>query len=168
MNQIEKGYDKVDRPVKVIDDGGNIRFAKDRSRRIAAILTASCESLAIRKDFKACPITATYEYDYALRWAMCCEISNVTLSELNAMRELLGTFVGSDQMKLQKSLDCLSFDFGGDAVIDAKNGCLKIEAIMRVPATAVVDQAKISAALSENGFVDVARQQANPTPEQEA
>ena len=150
MNQMEKGYDKVDRGIAVSDESGNIRFAR-RCSKIAAKITANCcDSINVVKCFKQLPLKDNYEYLFALKWTLRCGIESATVYELNSLNDLLNAFVGEDQEKLNGCSCC--FDTFSGGAIDFKNGDIKFECLAHFPATAIVDAERIADTLKKMGF----------------
>jgi len=152
MNQIEKGYDKCDRGIQVNKpaDGGPIRFASKQGK-IASVITAAAEELRIEKTYKQLSSSSRNNYRFALRWSLFGELDGSTLEDLNIVRELLGNRVGTDQMKLQPTFNT-NFEYCGDAVIDFKQSCIRIDAIVSFECNIVTDVKEITGFLSKLGF----------------
>ena len=152
MNQMEKGYDKCDRGIKVNkpEDGGPIRFASKQSR-IASTITASAEELKIEKTYKQLSSSSRNNYRFALRWSLFGNLDGSTLEDLNIVRELLANRVGNDQTKLYPTFKT-DFEYQGDAVIDFKKSCIKIDAIVSFECNIVTDVQQITEFLGKLGF----------------
>ena len=152
MNQIEKGYDKCDRGIKVNkpEDGGPIRFAS-KQNRIASLITASAEEFRIEKTYKQLSSSSRNNYRFALKWSLMGNLDGSTLQDLNIVRELLANRVGSDEAKLNPTFNT-DFEYCGDAVIDFKQSCIKINAIVTFECNIVTDVKEITEFLGKLGF----------------
>lgn len=120
MNQMEKGYDKVQRGITVNKSDDGIKFAKIASRIIKAYV-----------DFKIDKVYKRLENGLiALKWSLagslCYEIS---LSQINILNELLMSEVDSDLRKF--SYDICEYKYCGDAVIDFSNHDLHVEYLLQ-------------------------------------
>lgn len=152
MNQMEKGYENCDRGIKVNkpEDGGNIRFSSKQGR-IASLITASAEEFKIEKTYRQLSSSSRNNYRFALRWTINGNLDGSTLEDLNIVRELLANRVGSDQAKLHPTFNT-EFEYCGDAVIDFKKSCIRIDAIVSFECNIVTDVKEITGFLGKLGF----------------
>ena len=152
MNQIDKGYDKCDRGIKVNkpDNGGNIRFSSAQSR-IASIITASAEEFKIEKTYRQLSSSSRNNYRFALRWSLFGNLDGSTLEDLNIVKELLGNRVACDQSKLSPTFNT-DFEYQGDATIDFRQSCIKIDAVVSFECNIVTDVKQITDFLGKLGF----------------
>ena len=122
MNQIEKGYDKCDRGIKVDNtDPEHKRFAS-----LATDLAA--ESIVIGKFYGVDPTNG----DFYLEWDLCCDgATECSLGEINSVVEFLESKSDADWQRL--SLACPGIDFAGltDAMVSFATGCIYKRAVLK-------------------------------------
>ena len=142
MNQMEKGFDNIDRGVKIIkDDKGNIQFASvhpeqftnlyldKKVNKIASKIVYASEEIQIDKYYKQLDKDSTEKGYYALKWCLNGDLNGSTIEELGLVKELLFNKVNKDYSKLDIIFD-VDFDYYGEASVDFKNECIKIESII--------------------------------------
>jgi hypothetical protein len=160
MKQMEKGYDKCDRGIKTIkDENGTIRFAK--VDRIASLITASSDEFRIEKTYKQLSSSTRNNYRFALRWAVFGNLDGSTLDDLGIVRELLASRVASDEAKMNPTFNT-EFEYCGEAVIDFKKSCIKIDAIVSFECNIVTDVKQITDFLTKLGFEQIKAQDNTP------
>ena len=155
MNQMEKGYDKCDRGIKINKgDDGTIRFAR-KQNRIASTITASSDEFRIEKTYKQLSSSSRNNYRFALRWALFGSLDGSTLEDINIVSELLRSRVANDEAKLHPTFNT-EFEYCGDAVIDFRQSCLKIDGIVSFECNIVTDVKEITDFMGKLGFVSAA------------
>lgn len=154
MNQMEKGYDKCDRGIKVNrGEDGTIRFAS-KQNRIASSIIASAEEFKIEKTYKQLSSSSRNNYRFGLRWALYGELDGSTLSNLLLTQELLNSRVYGDKSKLSPTFKT-EFEYCSDAIIDFGKSCIKIDTIASFECNIVTDVKQITDFLSKLGFEPV-------------
>ena len=163
MNQMDKGYDKCDRGIKVNkDDNGTIHFASEQ--RIASVITASTDEIKITKTYKQLSSSSRNNYRFALRWMLCGSLDGSTIKDLCIVRELLGSRVNSDKEKLKPTFNT-DFEYCGDATLDFGKSCIKVDGIVSFECNIVTDVKQITEFLTKLGFEAASAQDANSAQE---
>ena len=150
MKQMEKGYDKCDRGIKTTkSEDGTIHFAKQD--RIASLITASSDEFRITKTYKQLSSSSRNNYRFALSWSLYGNLDGSTLDDLAIVRELLSSRVATDEAKLNPTFNT-EFEYCGDAVIDFKKSCIKINAVVSFECNIVTDVKQITDFLAKLNF----------------
>lgn len=133
INQIEKGFDKIDRGVKIIkDEHGNIQFAsvhpEKKIAKIAAKIVNASEEIEIDKYYKQLNDFTDDRSCFALKWCLKGDLNGSTINELGVVKELLMNKVDKDLRKLEIIFD-VNCEYFGEACVDFENQCIRIETI---------------------------------------
>ena len=131
MNQIEKGYDNIDRGVKIIkDENNNIQFAsihhEKKIAKIASKLVASEEEIEIEFNKQ---YVLLKDSCLALKWNLTGDVNGVTIQDLNLIKELLFNKIEKDMNKINYFFNPI-VKYMGDACFDFENKCVKVECIL--------------------------------------
>lgn len=147
MNQISKGYDKVQRGINVKKDGDHIRFAK-MQKRIACNIVQESNAFVFSKEY-----ICFDDNCYLLSFKFHADLNGIDLRELNIVNELMNT-------KLQKCMDelysffynkkiTIQMLFKKENFIDANEGCIITNYKIK---TDSIDSIEIEALLLNLGF----------------
>lgn len=142
MNQMEKGFDNIDRGVKVIkDDNGNIQFAsihpekfeshylENRVSKIASKIVMASEQIEIDRYYKQLEKDSQEKGCFALKWCLNGDLNGSTLNELGLVKELLINKVNKDLQKLEIIFG-IRCEYYGEACVDFKEECIRFESII--------------------------------------
>lgn len=123
INQIEKGYENVQRGVTVDKSGDNIKFANNQLKIANKIFKASID-FKINKYYKNID-----NNQFALKWFISGNLQGVNLKELCLINELLKVQIENDLSKIC-ILKIADIIYDGNPCIDFNNKGVKSEYLL--------------------------------------
>lgn len=138
MNQIERGYDKCDRGIKVDEtDPMHKRFA-----RIAASLTG--EKYTVKREY------SVSGSEIALRWSVSGSMDAVNINELALAGEFITVTSENDLQCIMCECSGADFSYIGNPMVEFKAKCISRQAVLK----GVKADKKLKDLLKENGFAE--------------
>lgn len=161
MNQIEKGYDKVERGVTIDKSTGNIVFSNVHKRKNNsnngvifsnahdadgdlkenAIIENTAKRVASKivtaseeiKIVKYFNILQKYEDSVTVALKLCLfgELDGSSISDLNLVKEFLLNRSDSDLRNLSSYYD-MQVEYVGDVCVDFKKDCIRLQILMNI------------------------------------
>lgn len=119
MNQMEKGYDKVQRGVTVDKSGDYIKFAKKQNKIASKLITSSAD-YNISKYYKLLQSDDKGSL-FVLRFCLTGTINGITLRQINLINELIMTKYFDDVQSLRFVLNFDSQNNGGTRIDFSKS-----------------------------------------------